>query len=77
MLIPVQHGYFILWESHTANPTGQYRPIWALALATSQVLEVHRALSPAPVPPCVLESNAYGEIPAVAQVENGAVWSHG
>ncbi|CAL1161495.1 unnamed protein product [Cladocopium goreaui] len=68
MLIPVQHGYFILWESHTANPTGQYRPIWALALATSQVLEVHRALSPAPVPPCVLESNAYGEIPAVAQV---------
>jgi hypothetical protein len=53
------------------------RPIWALALAKSQVLEVHRALSPAPVPPCVLESNAYGENPAVAQVENGAVWSHG
>ena len=46
-----------------------HRLILALALAKSQVLEVHRALSPAPVPPCVLESNAYGEIPAVAQVE--------
>lgn len=32
------------------------------------VLEVHRALEPAPVPPCALENNAYGEIPAVAQV---------
>eukprot|EP00434_Breviolum_minutum_P021786 symbB.v1.2.019231.t1/scaffold1566.1/size111259/5 len=32
------------------------------------VLKVHRALEPAPVPPCALENNAYGEIPAVAQV---------
>ena len=29
---------------------------------------MHRALEPAPVPPCALENNAYGEIPAVAQV---------
>ncbi|CAK9041558.1 Dihydropyridine-sensitive L-type skeletal muscle calcium channel subunit alpha-1 [Durusdinium trenchii] len=33
-----------------------------------EVMEVHRALEPAPVPPAILESNAYGEIPAVAQV---------
>ena len=33
---------------------------------------MHRALEPAPVPPCALENNAYGEIPAVAQVAGRA-----
>jgi len=32
------------------------------------VLEVQRALEPSAVPPCYMERNEYGEIPAVAQV---------
>eukprot|EP00435_Cladocopium_sp_Y103_P008876 s669_g2.t1 len=52
----------------TLNIVKGFLPPLISCCTGATVLEVHRALSPAPVPPCVLENNAYGEIPAVAQV---------